>query len=203
MTPDADPVATAKQFLRGGLLTARRDRPAADVAAARASIAVHLWPRLRSCAVVCAYLPLRSEPLPLELLDRLHCAGVRVLVPTVATDAPLDWVEHPTEVEPGSFGIATPVGPRLGAGAVTEADVVLVPALAIDREGRRLGRGGGHYDRSLALLPAGGTGRHHGRPELIAVLFDGELLPAVPSDRHDIAVDAVVTPASGLRRPGG
>ena len=201
---DADQVAADKESLRRQLLAGRRARSRPDRASARTAIAAHLWPHLLRCGVVCAYLPLATEPLAPSLLDRLTAAGVRVLVPMVAADAPLDWTDHPAPTTSGPFGIAEPAGPRLGPDAVTTADVVLVPALAVDREGHRLGRGGGHYDRSLALLaPAGPGAAGTKRNELIAVLFDGELLPSVPFDTHDIAVEAVVTPAAGLRGPAG
>ena len=211
MTTDHDQVAARKQLLRRRLLDIRRARTEPERAAARTAIADQLWPRLLRCTTVCAYLPLTTEPLSLSLLDRLAAAGIRVLVPIVATDAPLDWTDHPSPTRSGAFGIAEPIGPRLGADAVTEADVVLVPALAVDGRGHRLGRGGGHYDRSLALLPPGGSlpsagpssTAGHRRSELIAVLFDDELLPSVPVDDHDIAVDAVVSPALGVRSRGG
>lgn len=197
MMSDADRVAALKESLRGDLLTSRRARSEPDRVAARTAIAAHLWPRLRHCDIVCAYLPLATEPLPRSLLDRLHVVGVRVLVPVVAADAPLDWTAYPIPVEPGAFGVAAPTGPRWGADAVTRADVVLVPALAVDDGGRRLGRGGGHYDRSLALLTVATPVRV---PELIAVLFDGELRPELPFDDHDVAVDALVSPTGGLHR---
>lgn len=203
MTPDPDRVAERKQTLRPELLAVRRARSQPDRTAARAAVAAHLWPRLLGCTVVCAYLPLPTEPLLPELLDRAHAAGIRVLVPVVTADAPLDWTEYPTPTSSGPFGIAEPTGPRLGAAAVALADVVLVPALAVDVAGHRLGRGGGHYDRSLALLRDHEPGRTRPPTELVAVLFDGELLPSVPVDDHDIAVDAVVTPAGGLHAPGG
>ena len=78
----------------------------------------------------------------------------------------------------------------LGVDAVTDADVVLVPALAVGADGARLGRGGGSYDRALARVPAG-------RPRT-ALLYDGELLPGVPAEPHDQRVSGVVTP-SGAR----
>lgn len=198
--PDADQVAAGKGSMRAQLLTGRRDRSSSDRAAARTAIATHLRSRLLRCTVVCAYLPLATEPLEPTLLDELHAAGVRVLVPAVSTDAPLDWIEYPAQTIHGAFGIAEPTGPRLAPGAIAGADVVLVPALAVDAAGHRLGRGGGHYDRSLALLSTDIPATATGRPELIAVLFDGELLPSVPFDDHDISVDAVVTPTGGLCR---
>ena len=97
----------------------------------------------------------------------------------------------------GALGIDEPTGPRLGPSAVAEADAILVPALAVDLLGHRLGRGGGHYDRTLALLA-----RLRGTeplPTRIAVIYDHELLDAVPFDELDQPVTAVVTPGSGLR----
>ena len=81
------------------------------------------------------------------------------------------------------------VGSRLPASALGTADVVVVPALAVGRDGTRLGRGGGYYDRALA----------HARPDavLVAVLFDDELLDGVPAGAHDRRMTAVVTPAAG------
>jgi 5-formyltetrahydrofolate cyclo-ligase len=76
------------------------------------------------------------------------------------------------------------------------ADVVVVPALAVGPDGTRLGRGGGSYDRALARVTAART--------VIALLYDGEVLPDVPVEEHDRAVDAAVLP-SGVRwfRPAG
>lgn len=198
--PNADQVAVLKQSVRQPLLAGRRERSQPDLAAARTAIAAHLRPRLLRCAVVCAYLPLPTEPLAIALLDELHAAGVQVLVPIVSPDAPLDWTRYPTPASTGPFGVAEPTGPRQGPEAVTRAGVVLVPALSVDTAGHRLGRGGGHYDRTLALPAADGPGTATGRPELIAVLFDGELVPSVPFDAHDIRVDAGVTPTGGLQR---
>jgi 5-formyltetrahydrofolate cyclo-ligase len=74
--------------------------------------------------------------------------------------------------------------------AVARADAVLVPALAVDRAGNRLGRGGGSYDRALArvgpLIP------------LIALLYDDELVDRVPVEGHDLPVRAVVRPGHGI-----
>ncbi len=72
--------------------------------------------------------------------------------------------------------------------------LVLVPGLAVDRRGRRLGRGGGYYDRTLPLAAAG--------TPLVVLLHDGELLPEVPAEPHDVAVTGVITPAAGWLRLG-
>ena len=186
-------LAQSKNVLRLELIAARRQRSdAARLAAAHAN-GEHLAVLLAGARIVCGYLPLGSEPLRVDLLDELVAAGATVLVPVVAPDAPLDWCSHPSPTVPGAFGIAEPAGPRWGPSAVTTADAILVPALAVDRSGSRLGRGGGHYDRTLALLADRG-------PELVAVLFDDELLDTVPTGRYDRAVTSAVRPSSGIHR---
>lgn len=79
----------------------------------------------------------------------------------------------------------------LGVDTIAEADLVLLPALAIADDGMRLGQGGGCYDRVLTRVPGG--------VPLIAVVHDDEVTARVPAEPHDRSVDAVVTPGSGLR----
>jgi 5-formyltetrahydrofolate cyclo-ligase len=194
-----DSTAAAKASLRTTLIAARRARTSAERLAARAAITAHLVVALDGTGSVAAYLPLPTEPLDTGLLDLL-ATRTRVLVPVVTGSAPLDWCAFPGPVRHGALGIAEPVGPRLGADAIDAADAVLVPALAVDPAGHRLGRGGGHYDRTIALLT-----RLRGRrpmPDLIAVIYDEELLAAVPGDDLDQRVTAVVTPERGLRALG-
>ena len=87
-----------------------------------------------------------------------------------------------------------PSGPRLGPEAVASAGLVLVPALAVDRSGMRLGQGGGSYDRALARVPAG--------VPLAVLLYDGELVDDVPSEPHDRPVTLVVLPSGAVRQLG-
>jgi len=113
-----------------------------------------------------------------------------VLLPVVpAEGADLAWAVDTGRLAPGRFGLLEPVGPRLGPTAIGTADVVVLPALAVDRRGVRLGRGGGYYDRAL----------QHVRPDavLVAVVFDDELLDEIPAEPHDQLVTAVVTPSGG------
>ncbi|MEU4427023.1 5-formyltetrahydrofolate cyclo-ligase [Actinoplanes sp. NPDC024001] len=91
----------------------------------------------------------------------------------------------------GPRGLLEPNGPRLGVDAIREADLVLVPALAVGRDGTRMGRGGGSYDRALARLPTPG-------PLIVALLHDGEDIEVVPTDPHDRRVHAVITPTGGF-----
>ena len=189
-------ITQIKDELRRRLLGARRARSLSDRAAAASTNGAHLAVALAGTGVVCAYLPLPSEPLTADLLDTLVAAGTTVLGPVVAADAPLDWCRNPSPTAHGPFGIASPIGPRLGAAAVRTADVVLLPALAVDRAGHRLGRGGGHYDRTLGMLDTRRTGS--GSVALIAVLFDDEIVAAVPVGGHDRDVTAAITPTTGI-----
>lgn len=198
------PIGAEKDRLRAVLIASRRSRDETERQAARTANAGHLLVRLHGLSCIAGYLPLPTEPLDQDLLDRV-AATCRVLVPVTLGAMPLDWCEYPGPVTRGSFGIPEPTGPRLGPDAIADADAVLVPALAVDSAGHRLGRGGGHYDRTLALRqrlrgPETRPGTDPGgRPALIAVLFDGEVVDSLPVDGFDQPVTAVVTPGGGVR----
>ncbi|WP_333617650.1 5-formyltetrahydrofolate cyclo-ligase [Dietzia sp.] len=148
---------------------------------------------LRPAATICAFVPSLGEAGGPDLPSALHHAGVRVLLPVTGEPGPLDWAEFDsaTDLSPGRFGIPEPQGPALGAGVIAEADAVLVPAVAVDLHGRRLGRGGGYYDQTLGGVRPGA--------ELVCVLDAGDVLPSVPVEPHDLRVDAVIT-EEGLHR---
>lgn len=196
MQPANEEITAAKTRLRTGLIQARRGRNEAARKAARDANGDHLLAALATASCVAAYLPLATEPLDLQLLDQL-AGRIRVLVPVVTGAAPLDWCDYPGPVRRGAWGIDEPIGPRLGPDAVAAADAVLVPALAVDPGGHRLGRGGGHYDRTLELRARLLIGRSPGLR--IAVIFDDELLPALPYDALDRPVTAIVRPTTGLQ----
>lgn len=143
---------------------------------------------------VCCYLPVGTEPGSPALIDAL--AGRRVLLPVVTGAAPLDWAvyEGTESLADGPFGLLEPAGPRLGPAAIAQAELILVPALAVDRHGTRLGRGGGHYDRSLPLARPG--------TPLVAVVRDDELVAELPMQQHDIRMTAALTPSHGFQPLG-
>jgi 5-formyltetrahydrofolate cyclo-ligase len=198
--PPPESVQEAKTRLRVTLITARRARGTAERETAREAVGEVLAATLRGFGIVAGYLPLPTEPFPVSVLDALVAAGSRVLVPVVTGAAPLDWCWYPSPVRRSSLGIDEPLGRRLGPEAIARVDAVLVPALAVDGAGHRLGRGAGHYDRTLALLAqAVGPGP---LPARIAVVYDEEVLDQLPSDALDQRVTGVVTPAGGLRAVG-
>ncbi|MFF9759802.1 MULTISPECIES: 5-formyltetrahydrofolate cyclo-ligase [Streptomyces] len=193
-----------KRIWRRDLLAVRNGLTGDDVresAVALARQALGL-PELAHARTVAAYVSVGSEPGTLALLDALRARGARVLLPALLPDNDLDWGAYEGEeslvrVRHGAkMALLEPAGPRLGPDAVTEADVVLLPGLAVDARGMRLGRGGGSYDRVLARLDRTGA-----RPALVVLLYDAEVVPRVPVEPHDRPVHAVVTP-SGVRRFG-
>lgn len=134
---------------------------------------------LRSASSVAAFIGVGSEPQTLPLVNTLYGRGVRVLLPVVLSDLDLEWAVYAGEPElvPGTKGLREPSGPRLGRAAIGTVDVVLVPAFAVDALGRRLGQGGGCYDRALQ--------RVHASVPLLAVVFDDEVVDALPEEPHD------------------
>jgi 5-formyltetrahydrofolate cyclo-ligase len=183
-----------KEALRARLLAARSARPDEQREAAGRGIGDALLerPEVQMAGTIAAYYSMGSEPDTRRLVYALWKRGSYVLLPLLRPDGDLDWAsyEGPDSLRPGPRGLQEPAEPPRGTDAVTRADVVLVPALAADTAGNRLGRGGGSYDRALArvgpLIP------------VIALLYDGELLDRVPAEAHDTPVRAVVRPASGL-----
>ena len=188
----ATEVAEAKKVMRAEAIAVRRGMsPSARVHAGSALTTAVL--SLRESAAACtvaAYVSIGTEPPTPELLSMLRSGDIRVLVPVLLDDLDLDWAIYETDcpMSASSGGLWTPEGPRLGVAAIAEADLVVVPALAVGRDGTRLGRGGGSYDRALTWVPAG-------RP-VVALLYDGELRDTVPSAEHDRKVTAVVTPSA-------
>ncbi|WP_344466418.1 5-formyltetrahydrofolate cyclo-ligase [Kitasatospora kazusensis] len=181
-----------KTALRSRLLTERRELTPEWRETAAAALAEHAAPLAGPGRTVAAYVSVGSEPGTRPLLDALRERGVRVLLPVLLPDNDLDWAEYrgAGELAPAGRGLLEPTGPRLGPEAVTGAALVLLPGLAVDRRGLRLGRGGGSYDRVLARLAAAGA-----RPVLATLLYPHELLDAVPAEPHDLPVDAAVTPS--------
>ncbi|MFC6715071.1 5-formyltetrahydrofolate cyclo-ligase [Branchiibius cervicis] len=177
--------AAAKVALRRELRTARRERVAAADEAGRRELgdrlAAHLMGYLAGSgtARVAVFESLPTEPPTEEMIAALQAAGHTVIAPIMLADKDLSWRDLAS-------------GEDLGVDAIADVTVIVLPALAVDATGHRLGQGGGSYDR--ALLRAD--------PEAVrlAVVFESEVRDAVPADDHDQAVHAVLTPQRGVRR---
>jgi len=200
---EAERSSTTKFALRDRIVTARRLLTEPVRRSADSLIQFHLHSLLSAQALgpsgghpftVAAYVPVGWEPGGPGLPEALSAAlppGGRLLLPVLLDDGDLDWAyyEGPHSLRAGPRGLREPAGPRLGVDAIREAALVIVPALAVDRSGMRLGRGGGSYDRALARAGTAFT---------VALLHDGELVESVPAEEHDQTVRAAVTPSSGV-----
>ena len=192
----------AKRDTRITLLAARRSLTAPRRAEAAARVQAELTSLVRRLrpARMTAYVPVGSEPGGPDLPAVLRAAlapDAELLLPVLCDDLDLDWAAYTgaESLVAAGRGLREPAGPRLGPSAVADAGLVVVPALAVDHRGRRLGRGGGSYDRVLARVP--------GSTLTVALLHDGELVESVPAEPHDRPVRAVITPADGLRTLAG
>jgi 5-formyltetrahydrofolate cyclo-ligase len=190
-------VAGEKAALRRRLLADRaRLGPDQRAAAARAlRDAILELPQAQMAGTIAVYYSLASEPDTHGLVYALWKRGGYVLLPLLRPDTDLDWAsyEGPDSLRPGPRGLAEPSEPPRGLDAVARADLVLVPALAVDRSGVRLGRGGGSYDRALARVGPG--------IPTIALLYDDELLDEIPAAEHDQRVRLVARPSAGITQP--
>ncbi|WP_230204775.1 5-formyltetrahydrofolate cyclo-ligase [Parafrankia elaeagni] len=147
-------------------------------------------PEVARATCVAAYVGMTDEPDTTELLARLRARGVRVLLPVVRADLDLDFREFGGTLVPGAMGTREPP-PSATHVELGEAEVIIVPALAADEAGNRLGRGGGSYDRALTrTAPA---------TPVIALLHDREVLGDVPAEAHDRRVTIIVTQSRTVR----
>ena len=186
---------TSKNQLRAALLRKRRELT--QQRRDNEAQALNCWlPGLAQRGqTVCAYVPVGSEPGSPALLDTLLNLDVRVLLPIARNDdgvpRPLRWGGYrPGTLVAAAFGLREPPPPWLPPETIGEADLVLVPALAVDRSGARLGRGAGFYDRTLGWAAPGAR--------LVAVVRDDELLDELPAEPHDVRMTHALTPAGGL-----
>jgi len=140
---------------------------------------------LSDAKTVVAYYSLEDEVDTHGLIDELLAEGKTVFLPKVVSDYEMVLCKYTgTEsLQKGAFGIMEPIGDEMTIG--TNIDVVLVPGMAFDEKGHRLGRGKGYYDRFLSTLP-------EPHPHLIGVCFDFQKVDSVPTEACDIPVDLVV-----------
>ena len=187
-----------KSQLRSRIVAARRSVDPAERQRQARALARHAATLAEPGATVCAYVPVGSEPGSAALIDGLVDRGVVVLLPVARRDSedtplPLQWGRYrPGELVSAPFGLREPRRPWLAADVLREASVLLVPALAVDRRGARLGRGAGFYDRTLGLAAPGAT--------LVAVVGDDELVDRLPAEPHDVPMTHALTPGRGLVR---
>jgi 5-formyltetrahydrofolate cyclo-ligase len=138
-------------------------------------------------SVVAAYVPIGREPGSIEMLDAMAAAEATVLLPSAHEPGPLKWARYEGRdaLVRAPYGLLEPSGPLLEPDAVGQCSVVLLPALAVDRRGVRLGR-------DLCSPEA----------ILVAIVRDEELFSRLPAEPHDRRVTHALTPGGGLVRLG-
>ena len=168
---------------------AHHHHPGSGHTAACEALTEHALEAVAGAANVATFVSVGAEPCTRLLLERLHETGVKVLLPVLGPHLARCW-----GLFQGSEDLAEraprrppePSGPTLPAEAVRHVDALLIPALAVDCDGRRLGQGGGWYDR---MLPLRASGTH-----TFAVIHPEELVTGpLPVEEHDEPVDAVIT----------
>ena len=186
------PSPSDKVALRAGALAARRDFARSLAQGVRAELerklAQIVLPRLIGARIVAGYHPLKDEISPYPVLDRLG-EGQRAALPWfLDRDSRMLFREAPA-VEPSPWGVLQP-------SAEAEAlapDMVLVPLVAADRQGNRIGHGKGHYDRALSHLRQGGT------VFTLGLAWEAQILDdPIPADPWDVPLDAIATPAEWI-----
>ncbi len=187
-----------KDELRGQVRRSRQERGPEQRLLVADAIATHLLaePFIQVDRVAC-HLSMGTEPGTGPLITGLLQRGVEVIVPVTHTkDHQLEWVafDPAAPLRLSSIGIPEPHrGPHLGAGALEDTGLVIVPALAVDHSGHRLGRGAGYYDRALKSVTA----------PICAVVHSNELMESVPHEEHDVPVQMAVTEVGLFRVPPG
>lgn len=183
----------AKAELRAARLTARDAIPVAERIEKSLQLADHGLAALQfePGTIISGFLPIRSEMDLRPLMAGLRSRGARICVPVILDKEQIVF----RELAPGAplidcgFGTMAP-GPEA---EVLDPDIMLVPLSAFDARGQRIGYGGGYYDRAIARLHAVGR-----RPRLIGIAFDCQEVASVPSETHDIGLQALLS-ESGLR----
>ncbi|MCH4209037.1 5-formyltetrahydrofolate cyclo-ligase [Bifidobacterium sp.] len=194
-TQDAG-ITAAKRALRHAALKRRRavdDAHRTDAGERLARLAERHAANLTPHALVAAYVSMGTEVPTLPMIDALRTQGLRMLVPRLGSGLQIGWGElrDKAGLEPmprtasGGLRPREPHGATLGPRALHDAELIIVPALAVDEQGSRLGRGGGWYDRALA--------ERNTRARILAVCWPWEVVHGpLPRQDHDVPVDAVL-----------
>lgn len=173
---------TTKHDIRKMLRQGKPAGSAVEASAITSQLLQH--PCVRKARTILAYSSLPDEVPTQELLDTLVREGKTVLLPRIVSDTEM-CLHHYTgrnDLAKGAFGILEPTGELFDA--YQQIDVAIIPGMAFDKQGHRLGRGKGYYDRFLPLLP---------EAYRIGVCYPSRLLPHIPTDDHDILMDEVIS----------
>lgn len=182
-------INTAKMELRARMRAAYDD-DARTKSSAMICEKLRALPEWQAAKMVMAYAPMGDEP----DIEPLLCKTRATALPRWADDGyePAKITNLTGDIYPGRFGVREPASgcPSLDW---SEIDMMLIPGLAFDTEGNRLGRGGGFYDRLLE------NARKAGEVTSVGIAFDWQLVKSVPLERHDLPVTLVLSPSGYFR----
>jgi 5-formyltetrahydrofolate cyclo-ligase len=190
-------LAEAKQALRKEMLRWRRSLPLeeAQKKSERIGATVRTLPEYKSAKTILFYVSAKKNEVDTHALIREALSkGVKALVPVTDFDMNeliVSELLDMKELAPARFGLLEPGGDAIRPANPAEADIIIVPGVAFDRECRRIGFGGGYYDR---LLSDGGA-------VSIALSYEGQMVERVPTDSRDLPADIIVTEIQVYRAP--
>ncbi|MGO1544558.1 MAG: 5-formyltetrahydrofolate cyclo-ligase [Gulosibacter sp.] len=181
-------IAAEKRRLRALVRESRSQRTPAEITRMAEPVAAFMTDLVEEVGArrVACFLSSPVEVPTHTFLEQAKSAGIEVLLPAARPHGQLDWVVdtgaarmHPSLQVPEPIGVALPGSP------LADIDLIFVPAALVDRNGYRLGWGGGFYDRALAGLDT----------LVIAIVHENEIVDSVPVEDHDQPVPGVITPA--------
>ena len=181
-----------KELLRSQVLTSRAIRLSEGPKFAAANFTQHDWVELVTGTVTTCYVSTDSEPNTDAIRKIFQTNGITTYLPIMQPHRGLSWGLDGEDLTENAFGIFEPSEMEFN---LENADALIIPALAAGRDGSRLGRGAGYYDRFLEKIP----NFINGGPLRITLVFDDELFESVPHELHDQHVDVVVTPTEIIR----
>jgi 5-formyltetrahydrofolate cyclo-ligase len=151
---------------------------------------------------VAVYLAYGHEASCDSLIELAHARGCTVYVPRVVSYRYRRMVFVPHKLDAkltaNKYGIAEPAKQNIASTPIRRLDLVVLPVVAVDQQGYRLGSGAGFYDRALHHLR---QGRRWRRPKLLALAYDVQCIERLPSHRWDVPVDAILTEKRLYRIP--
>ncbi len=176
-----------KEELRRSVRRLKQQYTPAQLEELSLPVIARLRPRLVEAQTILAYYSLPDEVCTRQLIDELIADGKTVLLPKVLDAGRMELRRYtgPHDLTEGAYGIMEPVGEPFTDYALI--DIALIPGMAFDAAGHRLGRGRGYYDRFLNSQWSMVNGQW-----LIGLCFDFQKVPVLPSDDHDIPVDIVI-----------
>ena len=181
-------ISEAKHKLRKELIARRADILVTDELTKQLENRLLELALETKCMVIGCHLPFGNEPPLLNFLHRAKDLGIKIYSPVAGPDGEMSWVLFDGRTKKGIFGFSEAVGEPQDPNQI---NLLIMPALAIDKQGNRLGRGGGYYDRALDKISS--------QPIKVAVVFDHEIVNLVPTESHDKAVDYAVSPSKTLK----